>query len=446
MIKNWDKLATTKLRRQALQIIEAGIERVLPRNIMKSVVSYDAEKRGLNVAGKFFSRNNRIFVIGGGKASGLMAEALEEITGAGNITAGIVNCKAAGYKTKKIKIVKAGHPLPDKRGLDGVKEMLALKQKYSINQDDLVICLISGGGSALMPCPAGNLSLEDQQKTTQLLLDSGADIHEINAVRKHLSKIKGGRLGEFYSPVRVVSLIISDVIGDDLDVIASGPTYPDSSTFQDALNVLRKYDLTARVPQEVLSYLAGGNRGEVPETPKKLTNCHNHIIGNNRLALNAMAEEAQDLGFNPVIATSELQGDTAEAANLIAREILEGKYKGYDAILVGGETTPRLPEKPGKGGRNQHYAAVSMLDMKSYPGYWVAASAGTDGSDYLPDVAGAVVDNETILRATAKGIDVREYIDRFDSNTLFKKIGRSLIITGSTGTNVSDVMVYLLSS
>jgi glycerate 2-kinase len=444
MIKNRDKLATTKLRRQALQIIEAGIERVLPRNIMKAAINYNPEKKTLKIAGKIYSPFHRIFVIGGGKASGLMAQALEEITGADNITSGIVNCKAGGYKTKRIRIVKAGHPLPDKRGLDGVKQMLALKEKYSINKGDLIICLISGGGSALMPCPADGLNLNDQQKTTQLLLDSGADIHEINAVRKHLSKIKGGRLGEFYSPVRVVSLIISDVIGNDLDAIASGPTYPDSSTFKDALNVLRKYDLTARVPQKVLSYLEEGSRGEVSETPKKLTNCHNHIIGNNRLVLNAMAEEAKELGFNPVVATAELQGNTGEAANLIARKILSGKYKGYDAILLGGETTPRLPENPGKGGRNQHYAAVSMLAMKPYPGYWVTASAGTDGSDYLPDVAGAIVDNETLLRATSKGINVREYIDGFDSNTLFQKIGRSLIVTGNTGTNVSDVMIYLL--
>jgi glycerate 2-kinase len=446
MIKNWDKLATTKLRRQALQIIEAGIECVLPGNIMKSAVSYDPGKRSLKVVNKIYSEINRIFVIGGGKASGLMAEALEGITSAHNISAGIVNCKAGGYKTKRIKTVKAGHPLPDKRGFDGVKRMLALKEKFSINKDDLVICLVSGGGSALMPCPTDGLSLEDQQKTTQLLLNSGADIHEINAVRKHLSEIKGGRLGEFYSPARVVSLIISDVIGDDLDVIASGPTYPDSSTFQNALNVLRKYRLADRVPPEVLSYLARGNRGEVPETPKKLTNCHNHIIGNNLLALNAMAEEARELDFNPIITTAELKGDATEAANRMAGEILAGKYKGYDAILLGGETTPRLPERPGKGGRNQHYAAVSMLAMKSYTGYWVTASVGTDGSDYLPDVAGAIVDNETLLRATSKGIDVREYIDRFDSNTLFKKIGRSLIITGSTGTNVSDVMLYLLES
>jgi len=445
MIKNRDELATTELRRQALDIIEAGIERVLPENIMKSALSYDPAGKSLKVNNAAYQvADGRIFVIGGGKASGLMAEALEETLGANNILAGIVNCKGGTYRTKRIKLIKAGHPIPDKRGLNGVRQMLDLKDKHSIIDKDLVICLVSGGGSALMPCPINNISLKDNQKTTQLLLNCGAEIHEINAVRKHLSGIKGGRLGEFYSLTNVVSLIISDVIGDDLDTIASGPTYPDSSTFKDAYGVLEKYGLTASVPKSALSYLKMGCRGEVPETPKKLTNCHNHIIGNNRLAMEAMANQAEELGLKPLIVTTEQKGDTAEAAYLRAGEILEGKYQGYNAILIGGETTPKLPDNAGKGGRNQHYAAVSMLAMKSYPGYWLAASVGTDGSDYLPDVAGAMVDNETLLRATSRGIEVKKYIDRFDSYTLFKKIDRSLIITGNTGTNVSDVMLYLL--
>jgi len=445
MVKNWDELANTKLRRQALKIIEAGIERVLPATIMKSALSYDPISKSLKVNNATYHVvDGRIFVIGGGKASGLMAKALEDAIGARNIFTGIVNCKGGAHRTKRIKVIKAGHPIPDKRGLNGVKQMLALKDRHSMNDNDLVICLVSGGGSALMPCPVGNISLEDKQKTTQLLLDCGAEIHEINAVRKHLSGIKGGRLGEFYSPTNVVSLIISDVIGDDLDTIASGPTYPDSSTFKDAYGVLEKYDLTSSVPERVLSYLKMGCSGAAAETPKSLTNCHNHIIGNNRLALEAMAQQAEKLRFKPLIVTAEQKGDTAEAAYMRAGEILKGKYQGYDAILIGGETTPKLPDNAGKGGRNQHYAAVSMLAMKSYPGYWLAASVGTDGSDYLPDVAGAMVDNETPLRATSRGIEVKKYIDRFDSYTLFKKIGRALIITGNTGTNVSDVMLYLL--
>jgi glycerate 2-kinase len=445
IIKNCNELATTTLRKQALKIIESGIDRVLPRAIMKSAVSYDTVSKSLKIQNTTYdTATGRIFVIGGGKASGLMAEALEDTTGAKNIFTGIVNCKGGGYRTKKIKVIKAGHPIPDKRGLNGVKQMLALKEKYHISGDDLVICLISGGGSALMPCPIDGISLEDMQRTTELLLKCGAEIREFNTVRKHLSRIKGGRLGEFYSPTKVVSLIISDVIGDDLDVIASGPTYPDSSSFQEAYAVLEKYDLTAGVPESVLSYLKKGCRGEVAETPKSLTNCHNHIIGNNRLALEAMAKKAEELGFTPLVVTAEQKGDTVEAACTRAGEILEDRYNGYNAILIGGETTPKLPKHAGKGGRNQHYAAISMMAMKSYSGDWLVASAGTDGSDYLPDVDGAMVDSNTLLTATLQGINVQTYIDRFDSNTLFKKIGGALIVTGNTGTNVSDVILYLL--
>ncbi len=445
LVKNRGELATTPLRRQALKIIEAGIQRVLPGNIMKSTVSYDPLHRCLTVKEAVYSiSKGRIFVIGGGKAAGLMAQALEEIVGAENIHAGVVNCRSR-HRTKKIKVIKAGHPLPDENGLNGVRQMLALKNKHSMNEDDLVICLLSGGGSALMPYPVDTVTLRDKQRTTELLLKCGASIHEINAVRKHISRIKGGQLGELYAPVRVVSLIISDVIGDDLDVIASGPTYPDSTTFKDAYGILEKYDLLTGVPQSIIAYLKRGCRGEVKETPKSLSNCYNHIIGNNRLALEAMAERAKELGFTPHIITSEQSGDTAEAAVIRAREILENKYQGYHAILLGGETTPKVPQNAGKGGRNQHYAAVTMLAMRPCPGYWLAASIGTDGSDYLPDVAGAMVDNYTLYRATARGIEVQKYIERFDSNTLFTKIGGSLIKTGDTGTNVGDVILYLLA-
>ncbi len=239
IIKNRDALATTELRKQALDIIEAGIARVLPPNIMKSVVRYDRVSQTLAVGGDNYSLSRgRVFVIGGGKASGLMAETLEKIIPPENIAAGVVNCKSELYKTSKTRIITAGHPIPDQRGIGGVKEMLALKKLYSINEADLVICLVSGGGSALMPHPVEEVGLKDKQSITALLLGCGAAIDEINAVRKHLSQTKGGRLGHFYSPATVVSLILSDVIGNDLAAIASGPTFPDPTTFTDALDIL----------------------------------------------------------------------------------------------------------------------------------------------------------------------------------------------------------------
>jgi glycerate 2-kinase len=444
IIKNNSELATTALRKQVLDIVEAGIARVLPPAIMKSSISYDPKHKVLTVFDNSYLCRGRIFVIGGGKASGLMAETLESILTPENISAGIVNCKGNDYGTSKIKIIEAGHPIPDQRGINGVEQMLALKNRYSVSENDLIICLISGGGSALMPYPVEGVSLEDKQKLTELLLSCGATIREINSVRKHLSKTKGGGLGRFYSPATVISLIISDVIGNDLDVIASGPTSPDSSTFSDAYSVLEKYSLLSMAPESVIDFLGKGCRGEVEETPKVLNNCHNYIIGDNRLALEAMAKKASELGLTPYIVTAEQKGNTTKVAQSRAKEILNGRYAGYNTVLIGGETTPKLPERTGRGGRNQHYAAVSMLALMEYAGEWALASVGTDGSDFLPDVAGAIVDSNSLTIVKTKGIDINSYLDRYDSNTLLKAIGSSLIITGNTGTNVGDVMVYLL--
>jgi glycerate-2-kinase len=321
--------------------------------------------------------------------------------------------------------------------------MLALKARHSLGKDDLVVCLISGGGSALMPCPVPGVTLEDKQQMTHLLLSCGADINEINTVRKHLSLTKGGNLGQFYAPSSVVSLLISDVVGDDLSSIASGPTVPDPSTFQDALAILKKYGLLDKAPPNTMLYIRRGAQDMQAETPKELFNCSNHVIGRNIMALEAMAEKARDMGLKPLILTAEQKGDTEQVAREHAREMIAGKYRGFNVILIGGETTPSLPANPGRGGRNQHYAAASMLAMQDYPYPWACASAGTDGSDYLADVAGAVVDDRSLKAARAAGLEVEGYVREFDSNTLFQKMGRSLIITGPTGTNVSDVMLYL---
>jgi glycerate 2-kinase len=445
LIKNKNSLAITPLRKHALDIIEAGIASVLPETLLESAVAFNPQNKILTVKNiEYDISDGRIFVIGGGKAANLMAEAIEKIIGYENITAGTVTSKNADRSTQKIEVIEAGHPLPDERGIEGIQEMLEMKRGYTINEADTIICLLSGGGSSLMPCPVPGISLEDKQIITGLLLKSGADIYEINTVRKHLSKIKGGRLGKFFSPAQVISLIISDVVADDLSVIASGPTFPDSSTFQDAYQVLIKYNLLPMTPVNIVSYLRLGCAGFIEETPKSLTNCHNHIIGNNRLALETMASKAGELGFDPVILTSEQKGDTAEVALARAQEILDGKYNNHTAILLGGETTPKITDNTGEGGRNQHYAAVSLIAMMKSPGKWLVASVGTDGSDYLPDIAGAIVTDDSLKTAIARGINVQSYIDRFDSYTLFEKLGNSLIETGSTGTNVSDVMLYLL--
>jgi len=456
-IKNKEELCITKSRKAALELIETGINSVLPQNLMEKSVTYSPEERTLTIFDDKFKISGRIFVIGFGKASGMMAEAIEEILGAEVITAGFVNCTTTDYNTKKIRINKASHPVPNQEGVKGTRKMLEIKKKYSIGPEDLIICLISGGGSALLPYPVEGISLEDKQVTTKLLLSSGAEIHEINAVRKHLSRVKGGQLGQYFAPSLVISLIISDVIGNDLDVIASGPTTPDSSTFEDAYNVLEKYGVIDKVPPAVVEHIRKGikwkDRGEsweedvrvkVKETPKELSNCKNYIIGENRVALEAMLNKAEVMGFKPTILTSEQKGETTEVAKVRATEVIQDKYSDFDVILVGGETTPVLPEEHGKGGRNQHYAAVSMVEFSSYPGEWVVVSVGTDGSDFSHEVAGAIVDRNSLEIMRVKGMEPKEYLERYDSNTLLRKIGRSLIVTGNTGTNVSDIAVYLL--
>jgi glycerate 2-kinase len=445
IIKNKDELATTELRKMALEIVEAGITRVLPTSIMRSAISYDSAHRTLTVSGDAYPvSRGRIFVIGGGKASGLMAEELENLVGYENITDGFMTCKANHFKTRKIRLVQASHPIPDQRGATGVQKMLSLKDQYAIGRDDLVLCLISGGGSASMPCPADGVSLRDKQEITDLLLASGAEIGEINAVRKHLSRVKGGRLGQFYAPATVISLILSDVIGNDLSVISSGPTFPDSSTFADAYEVLKRYDLLSKAPVAVVEFLKKGCRGLVAETPKALENCHNYIIGDNNLALQAMVRKASEMGLHPHIITAEQKGDTAAIAWSRARDIKNAENSAYDVLLLGGETTLKLPCQVGKGGRNQHYAVVSLLAMEEYKGEWVMASVGTDGSDFISDVAGAIVDTTSLRHLRSKDLDVQQCLDYCDSYTLLSKLGNSIIVTGNTGTNVGDIIVYVL--
>lgn len=496
IIKNKKEIAITRQREQVLEIIETGIRSVLPAKLIWSAVKYSPQVNSITVAKKDYDLiKGRIFVIGGGKASGLMAEELEKLIGPRHITAGVVNAIKGKYKTEKIKIIKAGHPLPDKKGIEGVKQMLELKQEYNIGEKDLVICLISGGGSALMPYPPAGISLKDKQATTDLLIKSGAPIRDINAVRKHISRVKGGRLAKHFAPTQVVSLIISDVVSNDLNVIASGPTVLDPTAFSDAYYILGQYELLNKVPKSVLEYIERGRRHKEKETMKESRNCDNYIIGKNAMALEGMAYKAKHLGFKPIILSFEQTGEPRVVVKKITKDIKLGKYLNYDMLLIGGETNPRVPDniaahafqesklaffvrllkvldswkpkspKPKsakkyltkrlafiregetpviKGGRNQHFVATSMLAMKDYVSRQVVASVCTDGVDYIPEVAGALVDSHTIKAVEEKNINVQKYLDNYNTYTLFQQIGNSHIITGNTGTNVGDVMVWVL--
>ncbi len=445
MIKNKAQLATTETKKQALEILEAGINSVLPDKIIKDFVQFDTKNKTLKIQEEEFIVKDRIFVIGAGKATGKMAESLEQVLGKENITAGIINCPNTNYKLEKIKVNKASHPIPNENSLNGTKEMMELKSKYKINPNDLIICLLSGGASSLMVNPVKNVSLEDKQKLNKVLISSGADIKEINIIRKKVSQIKGGKLGLYFSPIPVITLILSDVIGDDLETIASGPTVPDTSTDKQAYSILEKYKLMNQIPPSIVTLFEKNITLEELE-PEKLENCHNFLIGNSKIALSAIQNKAKEFKLEPILLTAQMQGSPEEAANLYASEIKKGKFKDYNCLILGGETTPKLPTDHGNGGRNQHYVLASLQAFieQEYEGEFTIASCSTDGSDFMKEIAGAIADQETSKKAEEKKLDLKSYLKKFDSNSFFKQINNSLIETGLTGTNVGDIVVYIL--
>lgn len=375
-----------------------------------------------------------------------MAEAAERAVGR-RLTAGFLNVKdASGARLRRIKLQECGHPVPDQRGVEGAQQIAHLAE--IAGRDDLVICLISGGASALMPFPPTPLTLEEKQAATRLLLASGADIHEINTIRKHVSAIKGGQLARRAAPARVEALLLSDVIGDDPDVIGSGPAAPDASTFSDALNVLDKYGIRARVPRSVRNRLESGERGELPETPKPadpmFKRVRNTVIGSNRIALAAAARRARELGLRTLLLSCEVQGETREIGRMhaaIAREIVRtGRpVRPPACIITGGETTVTL-KGDGLGGRNQELVLSAALDIAGLSNI-VIFSAGTDGIDGPTDAAGALADGDTLHRKP----DARAYLDRNDSYHYFEALG-DLVTTGPTRTNVMDVRLVLVGS
>lgn len=396
-----------------------------------------------------FKEFERIYVVGGGKASFPMARAVMEHFG-DQIKEGLILLPNGSRISPlpKIKIQKAGHPIPDGAGINGTKAILHLLRQAG--EKDLVICLLSGGGSALLVQPQEEIPLKDLIQMTDLLLKCGANIREINILRKHLSRVKGGQLVKTASPAAVLSLILSDVVGDPLDVIASGPTVPDSSTFQDCLKILEKYSLMDRTPQSTQRVIERGVSGQLEETPKRgeplFERTQNLLIGNNLLALEGAKKKAVEYGYHPLILSSEIEGETREEAKkhvAFARKILDtgNPLQPPACLLSGGETTVKVVGK-GKGGRNQEFALAAALEMEELP--MVLLSGGTDGRDGNTDAAGAISDGETVRRAKGMGLDPAGSLANNDSYTFFKALD-DLVITGPTNTNVMDFHLILIT-
>lgn len=438
----------SQLRKDAEAVFRAGLEAVNPIQAIKRHVTLQNDK--LIVGDKTYNLPDYdgVYVIGTGKASAAMAKAIEELLGE-RMKGGVVNVKYGhSFPLNKIKVNEAGHPVPDEAGFRGTEEIIQLLKKTEKN--DLVLFLISGGGSALLPYPGEGLTLEDIQQVTKCLLQVGACIHEINALRKHLSRVKGGRLARLAHPSTLISLILSDVIGDDLDTIASGPTVPDESTFDDCLKILEKYQIRERIPTSVVELLEKGARGEVAETPKAgdpaFQQTQNLIIASNILAVQAAKKKAEQLRYNSLILSTFVEGETKEVARVhaaVAKEILQtgNPIPRPACVISGGETTVTIRGK-GLGGRNQEFVLAAAIDIDGLENV-VILSGGTDGTDGPTDAAGAIADGMTKNRALEKGMNAEQYLQENDSYHFFDPLG-DLLITGPTHTNVMDMRLVMV--
>ena len=408
-------------------------------------------RQTLRVDGRLYDlrRIGRVVAIGAGKASVPMARAVREVL-RGRLDSVFVVAPSPepGRAKSGIAVAAAGHPIPDRRGMQAARHVLQLAS--SLGKDDLLIVLLSGGASSLLPLPVAGLTLVDKQRTTQLLLRSGATIAEVNAVRKHLSAIKGGRLAAA-TPASVLTLILSDVGGDDLGVIGSGPTAPDRTTFLDAVRIVRHYGLWGRLPVAVRIHLVEGLAGGRDETPKPRSQIFRRVqhavVGNNRLAVEAAAKAAHKEGYESVLLDTFMTGEAGQfgrwmgelGKELARRTTLPGPV----CVLAGGELTVTV-RGSGTGGRAQEFALAAALVIQGTLGVWVAGFC-TDGRDGPTDAAGAVADGETVARGKRKRMDAARFLRKHDSYVFFKKVGGH-IKTGLTGTNVNDLYVLMVSN
>lgn len=447
LIRNGETPLNRNARALALKSLESALNAVDPKQIIKSKLLLKNSTLQVNGYSFDLRKFKNIYVIGGGKASGSMAEAIEQIFDK-YITNGLVNVpQGSKQNTKIIEPHEASHPIPDDAGVEGTRRMLKMLEQAK--EDDLIICLISGGGSSLMPLPRGEISISDKREITNALLKCGATINEINTVRKHISDFKGGWLAKKAYPATILNLILSDVVGDPLDFIASGPTVPDSTTFNDAVKILEKYRLWSKAPVSIRKVLSDGEKGIIPETPKAddeaFKKVFNVVVGNNRLASLTAREYLKSEGLNTLLLTATLEGEARHVGVMLASIAREVSASGNPVpkpagIIAGGETTVTVTGK-GLGGRNQEIALATVRNLKGMNGV-VVASLSTDGVDGPTDAAGAIADGKTLVRAAKMGLTPEEYLAENDSYHFFSKLG-DLIFTGPTGTNVNDVSVIV---
>lgn len=430
-------------KKVALELMRAAVESADPHEAVKRALKVEGDK--LFVKGEEFSIKGKIYVLAFGKAACSMADAIEEILGE-RVAEGIAVTKYGyGLPLRKIKVVEAGHPVPDGNSLRGAQMGVELARK--VGEEDILLVLISGGGSALFTLPEDGISLEDKIKTNELLLKSGAKIYEINTVRKHISKVKGGKLAGIVKGT-LISLILSDVVGDPLEAIASGPTVKDPTTFGDARRILKLYGIWEKLPESVKSHIEAGLRGEREETLKEnLPNVHNFIIGSVGIACEAAKSKAERLGVNAYILTTTLEGEAREVATgfgSILEEIHRKNrpFKRPCALIMGGETTVTIKGDAGKGGPSQEFALSIARKIKGLRGVAVLAM-DTDGTDGPTDAAGGLVDSFTMDVLEGEEVDVEAHLKAHNAYEALKR-GKALLITGPTGTNVNSIVIAVI--
>ncbi len=428
-------------------IFLAGIRGVLPGKIIRDLVSLNGSLLKIGEVSYDLNLFNKIDVLGAGKASAALGHYLENILGE-RITSGHIVTKHGHFcRLRKIDVTEAGHPVPDQNSFVAAAEILRIADCASEN--DLVICIWSGGGSSLLSDHPDSSSQLELMFFNDMLVRCGAGIGEINIVRKHLSQIKGGQLLRHIHPATCVTIYLSDVIGDPPDVVASGPTSPDNSTFANALQIIEKYGLKNDMPASLIAYLYEGAQGIHPDTPKPGDDDFKRsslvLAGNNSTALQSARKEAEEMGFPAFIITHALCGDIEQALKLIIDSALgyrnSGEIRKPSCLLFGGETTVKVTGD-GKGGRNQHLALTAAMRLKDIAGITFLA-AGTDGNDGSTEMAGAVVDSETFHDALSMNVDPASYLRDFDSYNFFKAVGGH-IYTGPTLTNVMDIIVVIV--
>lgn len=441
IIKNFQELSSTKSRQNSLEILNAGVDSVLPIRILQNSISFNNKSRLLHIRNKQYEIKGNIYVIGFGKAAGFMAEQIEKIIGKGNISAGIVISKTNLGKTEKIKIFKGSHPVPNEKNLEVTKKILSLIE--NLKEEDFVICLISGGGSAMFVYPVRGINLFEIRKLTELLLKCGAEVYEINILRKHLSMVKGGKLLNYLKPAKAVSIIFSDTIDTQYDATSSGPTSLDKSTFLDSYKILEKYNLLKKIPGSILKYIKR-NMGKIEDETLKsenplFKNIDNFIFADNLIALEAMKKKAEDLGYKRVIIlTNTLKGESRNVAKKMGT--IFRKASDQIVYLYAGETTVTV-KGDGKGGRLQEYLASLIPEIAGTPSC-VAASMGSDGVDFLEGIGGAIIDNTTFNECIKQSLDINKFLMDNDSYSLHEIFG-NLIKSNTTNTNVGDLNVLI---